>query len=223
MKERIAIWQILLNVCEAVVPITGLLVWRLNKDIRVKAFIIYSLFIIISELFGRYLKTHYMKEGSVMFYNYLVIPIEFLFLIWFLFSYMQGRKIMYLCILFSFIGIGSQVVDIGLLKDGVFFFSSFSYIICTLLLLITILLFVWQFIQTNSHLHYDKYFVFWVALASLIYYLGSFPLFAFYNYLYNTEKDAFYIYWYISMALNMFMYLLFSIALIWTSTKYKYT
>ncbi len=218
MKEK---FQILLVCCEVVAAVVGLIAWRRITDKRVRAFAIYLIFIAASELFGLYFNEHLMTKANIALFNYIVIPLEFLFSIWFLYSFMPGKKLKKICIIFSVLSIVSRIIELTFLKDESLFFSSFSYVISSLFLLIIILLFLWQFIKSDKLLQYDSHIDFWVAIAFLIYYLGSFPLWAFYNYLYKTSKESFYLYWQIMMCLNMVMYILFATGLIWTNIKYK--
>lgn len=213
--------QEILNCCEGLALLAGIIAWWFITDKRIKAFVLYLLFIVVCELLGGYFKKYKMTAENMILYNYFVMPAEFLFSYWFLYSYMPGKKIKAICIAFSAISILSRIIELTFLKDERLFFSSLSYVISSLLLLILILLFLWQFIKGDKLLQFDRYFEFWVAIAFLIYYLGSFPLWTFYNYLYNTSKESFYVYWQIQMYLNMLMYLLFATALIWTNIKYR--
>jgi hypothetical protein len=222
MKERVEFFQILLHCSEAIAVLAGTIIWVSLTDKRIKAFILYLLFILICDVLGWYFKNYHYKTANVALYNYLVMPVEFLFNIWVLYSYMPNKKLKHLCIVFSSIVIISRVIELGFLKDERFFFSSLSYVISSLLLLIIILLFLLQFIKSDKLLQYDRHFDFWIAIALLIFYLGSFPLWTFYNYLNNTNKTLFFTYWQIMMCLNITMYLLFATALLWTNLKYKY-
>lgn len=221
MKERLKLIQEILNCCEGIALLAGIMVWWFITDKRVKAFVLYLLFIVIGELLGWYFRKQKLTGDNMILYNYFVIPVEFLFSYWFLYSYMPSKMTQKICIAFSAISILSRVFELKFLKDERLFFSSLSYVISSLLLLILILFFLWQFIKSDKLLHYDRHFDFWVTIALLIYYLGCFPLWTFYNYLYNTSKESFYVYWQIQMYLNMLMYLLFATALLWTNIKYR--
>lgn len=220
--KYVTLFQILLLCCEGAAAIAGLLTWRFINDKRIKAFGIYLMFVLASELSGLYFSKNLMTNANITLFNYVVIPLEFLFSIWFLYSYMPGKKIKKICIAFSTLSIISTIIELTFLKDERLFFSSLSYVLSSLLLLIIIMLFLWQFIKSDKVLEYDRHFDFWIAIAMLIFYLGSFPLWTFYNYLYNINKDSFYVYWQIMMGLNMLMYLLFATALLWTNLKYKF-
>ena len=223
MKETVKLFQHLLYYCEGLALLAGIIAWKFITDKKIKAFVLYLLFIIICEQTGAHLTRLGLKPGSAMLYNYLAIPVEFLFAFWFLYAQSDGRISMGLYIIFSALSILVRVIEFTFLKDEKFFFSSLSYIISSFFLLILLLLFLWEFIKTDKLIQYQRHFSFWVAIAMLIYYLGSFPLYAFYNYLYDINKSVFYLYWEIQMCLNMCMYLLFSAGLLWTNLKYKYS
>ena len=221
MKEKIHLLQNMLYGCEGIALLSGIIAWKYIKDKKIRYFVCYLLFIVFSEQVGNYLGRHGYKSASVMFYNYLVIPAEFIFAYWFLHAHLEKIRSKSLLWGFSSGCLIASVLEYTLLKDERFFFSSFSYVVSALFLLILILLFLWQFIKTDKLINYDRYFVFWVAVAFLIYYLGTFPLYIFYNYLYSVNKKVFYIYWETQMYLNMLMYLLFSVGILWTNLKYK--
>ncbi|MGC4101575.1 hypothetical protein [Ferruginibacter sp.] len=221
MKQRLIFLQELLNYSEMVALVAGLIAWIFITDKRVRYFVVYLAFIVACEQLGHYFAKSQLKTENVILYNYLVIPVEFLFNIWFLYSFMPSKKRWQLCFVFSITGILAQVIELTFLKDERFFFSSLSYIVNTFLLLVVILMFLLQFIKTDQLLQYYRHFSFWAAIALLIYYLGSFPLFAFYNYLYQSDKSSFYVYWQIQICLNILMYLLFAAGLLWTNIKYR--
>jgi len=219
MKEKIEFFQKLVMACEILSALAGVFCWPKIKYARIKAFVIYLVVIAVAEQTGWYLKHHNYKEQTSMLYAYFVIPLEFLFAYWFIYKFAESSSLKKLCIIFAAIGITGNIIEIAFFSKEKFFFSSLAYIIYALLLLILALIYLLHFAKSDKIITYRKYYSFWVCAAYLIYYLPTFPLYAFYNYLYTVSKDSFYIYWDIQMCLNALMYLLFFTGLIWTSKK----
>lgn len=221
MKERIELMQIILMSCEAIAAFAGIICWHRAKDRRIRVFIMYLLFIAIAEQTGWYLRHHGYKDETSMLYTYVVIPIEFLVAYWFIYKFSEIQFVKKLCVFATVFGGICNAAEIFLFSKEKFFFISLSYIVYTLLLLILVLHYLFYFTRSEKIINYWRYFSFWVCSAYLVYYLATFPLFAFYNYLYKVDKNAFMLYWQLQMCLNAGMYLLFFIGLLWTNKRYK--
>jgi hypothetical protein len=222
-KEQLTFFQQLLFGCEWIALIAGILVWKRMENKKYRFFVLYLLFIAAGEVTAYYIGRNFHKGANIILYNYLIIPAEFIFFYWFFFMHLKKRLHKYLCILFTLCSILVRVVEFTVLKDEKFSFSSLSYLTSAILLTLLALIYLVQFMKSDNIIYYHRHFSFWVTIAVLLYYLGSFPLFAFYNYLYAEEKVFFYSYWKIQLFLNMFMYLIFSFAFLWTNIKHRYS
>jgi len=221
MKEKIYLLQNLLYCFEIAALVSGLIAWKYIRSRSLKAFVLYLLFIAIGEQTGSYLGRHGYKNLSASLYNYIIVPVEFFFGYWFIYRNLNRKKWNILFVLFVVLDISTRLGEFLMLRNERFFFSSLSYLVSCLFLLIFILVFLWQFIRSDRILNYSKDAVFWIVIAMLIYYLGTFPLYIFYNYLYKVNKSLFNVYWEIQMYLNMLMYLLFGAGLLWSNLRYK--
>lgn len=201
----------------------GVVLWRKLKDPLSKAFVVYLVIIASLEWVSRYLKHVDQKEWINQLAFFVMIPLQFLFAFWFIYKSTPLKRLKGLGILFACIGVGSMLTEILYFDklDEKYYFHSFSYIVFVLLLTIMILIYFFQFTKTHSRQNYLTYFGFWVCTGYMIYYIGTFPLFAFYNLLYNWDYDFFLTCWQVQMYLNSTMYLLFSIGLIWTRKELK--
>ena len=219
MKDSIVLIQNLLNICEGISAFAGILCWQNIKDYRIKSFVAYLIFIVAMEILGAYLKFHNYKEETSMLYSYVVIPVEFLFSYWFLYKNSDSSIFKKLSIVFSVVAVSINVVEILFIKNEKYFFISLSYICYSLFLVILVLFYLYHFIKSDRIINALSFFIFWVCCAYLIFYLGTFPLYSFYNYLYKVDKNLFNLYWKVAMFFNMIMYLMFAIGLIWTRKK----
>lgn len=219
LKERMQLLEKLLFFSEFIALIAGLTSWKTISDKKVKAFVLYIAVIVISEQIGYYLGRSNYRYVNMMFMNYLVIPLEFIFLYVFFYMHLQGRMAKNICLFFSVTSILVRILEFTLLKGSKYIFSSLSYVVSDFFLLIILMIFLWQFINSDKLLNYHRHFVFWVSIALLVFYLGTFPLYTFYNFLYKEHEVSFNLYWQIMMCLNIFMYLSFAAGLIWTNRR----
>jgi hypothetical protein len=222
-KEQLVLLQQILFACEWIALIAGLVVWKRLKNTKYRFFVLYLLFIVMGELSATYTGRYLNRGANILLYNYLIIPAEFIFFYWFYYAHLNGRLYRRICISFVLASIIVRVIEFTVLKHEKFSFSSLSYLVSTILLVFLALTYMVQFMKSDKIIHYHRHISFWITIAILIYYLGSFPLFAFYNYLYAEEKSFFYSYWKIQIFLNMFMYLIFSFGFIWTNIKHRYS
>lgn len=207
-----------LVVMQGLAAVAGLAQFKRLKTNYWKWFVIYLIAICIGEAAGLW-TLYYIadKEVSRNLYDYLIIPGEFIFFFWLFYRYFQlnfprGR----------FLAVGAFLLY--LLSWIIFFFFSDELSIWELpityltgvigLLLLTIYFFI-QFIFSEQILGFRSNIMFWVALGVLLFYIVSAPFFALRMVLYRDQLNVFWIYYYVQMAANYLMYLLFIIALVW--------
>lgn len=221
MKENIELLQKGLMTCECIAAFAGIFCWTRTADLKTKSFIVYLIFIALSEQLAWYLKHHGYKTETSSLFTYLIIPSEFIFAYWFISQSSASKLLKKLSILFTGLGLFASIIELIFFAHERFFFSSIAYLTYAFFLVILVLIFLFKFSKTDEIVTWWKEISFWVASGFLIYYLTTFPLYAFYNMLYNQNKNLFYGYWSIQMLLNMIMYLLFTTGLIWTSRRFK--
>lgn len=221
MREHVIFLQKGLMACECLAAFAGIMCWMRIKDYKTKMLVIYLIAIAVSEQVGWYLKHHGYKTQTSSLYAYFVIPLEFVFAYWFINRSSRNILIKKASLFFVFFGLLINAIELIFLKNEKFFFSSLAYISYALFLVILVLMFFYFFIKTEKIITWWREIEFWVAAGYLIYYLCTFPLYAFYNSLYKNNEGLFYVYWEIQMWLNMIMYLIFTMGIIWTSRKLK--
>jgi hypothetical protein len=222
-KTDFDFWRQLLFCCEWVAVFAGIAAWRQVKNTRYRYFVAYLLFIAAGEIVAYYAHHHNQKPLTIFLGNWVLIPAQFLFFYWFYYRSLTKTLHKAYCVAFAIGSVLFRVMEYTVWSNEKFSFSSLSYLISSVFLITLIMMYLAQFIRSDDIIHYHRHFDFWVTLGLLVFYLGSFPLFAFYNYLYSVNKPFFYGYWKIQMVLNMLMYLIFSFAFIWTGIKQKYS
>jgi hypothetical protein len=223
MKERIELIRTLVIVFEFVAFLTGFIVLKKLKPPSVKWMVAYLFIISCSELAARILTIMKYKVQVSFLFEYFVIPFEFLFFYWFFYSISSGSLFKKFCLLSMFLSIITRVTETVFFSNAKYFFSSFSYTFSNMLLLIIVIVYLIRFIKSDDILFFKKNIVIWISIALLIFYLGTFPFYAFDNFLWDKEKQLALFYWQLSMFLNMAMYLLFAIAFIWTTSESKHS
>lgn len=221
MKDTVELYQKFLMGCEFAAAFAGIVTWRRNADFRMTYFRIYLCFISVSELLGWYLKHNGYKELTSQLYAFFVIPCEFLFSFWLAAAFSLKKSLKKGMLVLALSGALVNVFEIAFLRSEKFFFSSLAYLVYSFFLLIVVLVFLWEFVKSDAILNPWDSMIFWICISWLQYYLLTFPLYAFYNLLYNLDKSSFMAYWKVQMILNMLMYLLFFTGIIWTSRKFK--
>lgn len=217
-QELSHIQKVLVNVLlitELAACIIGFLQWKKLKQSYWKLFPFYLAFINIAEWTGRLLK----GAPQIFWFTLIVIPIEFLFFFW-LFSKQpefKGKKVLHQ--LFAGIYLFALLIEKVFMNEAKLWFTSFSYSIGNILLVVLIIRYLLAFINSDAILHYKKSMMFWVSIGLLIFYLGSFPFFALRNTLYANYRELFWIGQISQLALNCIMYLTFCLAFIWGKPK----
>ena len=198
---------------------TGFAFWKKIKDTYWKWFPVYLLVIAISESIGVYFSyglKNYNLNGIL--YNYLVMPLEFLFFIWLFGKYFESQNERRWVIGGAIIYSISWIIEILFLKREATWFMSLSFTIGNIVLLVLVILFLIRLVNSEKILHFKRSMMFWVALGVLIFPL-TFTFYAVRNTLYANYQQLFYLAWYASQVLSYLMYLLFIAAFVWAKPK----
>jgi hypothetical protein len=215
MSKYLAITVGLISL-ELAASITGFMNWRKIRHSYWKWFPLYLLLIVLVEITGIY-ALYGLKESDLnsRIYLYFGIPLQFFFFFWLIAQYLKPYRESKWPLFGAAIYLLSWMADIGYFSGKAFWFSSFSYTAGNLVLLVLILLFFNRFIKIEVILRYQSSIMFWVCVGLLVFYLGTFPFFAFRKVLQQDFKTIFSYYWYIFMALDYLMYIFFILAFKW--------
>lgn len=197
--------------------IAGIVCFCYLKAQRRTYWIIFPCFLVILGLLdglGIYLAYHDNYKLSQFLYMYLVIPGEIIFYLW-LFSKDPSGKPLYYKIGFL-VFILSMLFEF-LFKEGIsgFSFTSLSYLVGNLILLLNILHFFFNLSQSDRILFFYRERMFWISLGLLIFWLGSLPYYGLFNYLNKNYYDLLVTYCWFVMTFNYIMYTLFMVGIVW--------
>lgn len=207
------------TVIECITCVVAFLYWKKLRGTTFKLFPAYLLLIVTAEFFGYYLRTYDMKDMNKLFYNVLVIPVEFLFFFHIFYQSGKGKKDKRLPVVFTIIYAGAWMIDNLYLTNKLFWFYSFSYTVGNLLLLVLILRSLTRLVLSDDILFFRQNMLFWVCTGLLVFYLGTFPFYGLKNTLVHDYIDVYWSYYYIVYILNCLMYLLFALGFIWGKPK----
>ncbi len=202
------IYRYTLNAFEIGAALTGFANWKKLKNSYWRFFPIFLLLIFINEIIGKIINL-YSQPVNAAFYRYYGIPVQFLFYFWLFYNYFKKTKFSK----WPLVGVATYIIswllEMFFLKLKDIWFMSFSYTIGNIILLVMIIVFFVMFINSDEILDYKKSLMFWTALGLIVFYLGTFPLYALRNTLVLHYPKVFYTYYYVSFFLNYCMYLLF--------------
>lgn len=183
------------------------------KGTYFKWFALYLTLIFFADITGALIKM--AKIPNVHYYDYFVIPGEFIFYYWLFYKTFNTKKYSKLPLLCIIAYVISLFIDIIYFSKHQFPFYSFSYSVGNLLLLILILLFFIQLTSSDAVLTYRGDMMFWICVGLLIYFLGSFPYYGLRNTFAYKYRNINITYNYIVLILDCIMYLMFSLSFVW--------
>lgn len=194
---------------EVTAAVIGIIMFKKFKNSYWKWFIFYLIFIAVSELICEYVLCNFVTFRTY-YYDFFVIPLEFLVLYW-LYGYksLKREKLFW---------ISSSIYVLSIFPYFIFesvqAVNSFNYIVGTFLLSLMIILEFNKQIKTDDILHFKENMMFYVNTAVGIFYVGTLPFFAFHSLIWKDQViwANYYIFFLLT---NIFMYILFSIALLW--------
>jgi hypothetical protein len=211
----------ILQLFEALACIVGFVFYKKLKPSYWRIFPFYLAFIVCAELTGHYFNVHDMVIANRMFFNYFEIPVEFIFFFWLFFQSFRSVKYKWLPMACIWTYLGSWVIDKIFLSNHPSQFSSFSYTVGNLLLLVLILSFFIMLVTSDAILTFRQNRLFWISLGLLIYYFVSFPFYGLNNTMAAASKDIILTYKYIVQLLDCMMYLMFIFSFIWGKSNIK--
>jgi hypothetical protein len=189
------------------------------KDTGLKYLPFFLLFVVFYEMVAFVL--FYKKNSNIWLYN-IGVNVEILFYISVFYSYLE-RKIHKKIALYG--GVFYELfflIHYSLSSNYLIDYQSYPFLLGALLLVVLIMLFIIQFIQSDKILFLQKYLIFWISIGLLFYYVVPIPLDITRQFM-NSEltKGAGQYLRNIQYVSNVIMYLTFIYGFIWSSMKYK--
>lgn len=199
----------LMYLAEGISAVTSLIFYSRKKDHQWKYFMFYLIFIFLCESIGKW-GHHFMDYNKPAFYNYFVIPVQFIFFYWLYAAKSLGKPKLFA--LLSFLYLLSFIPIEFISTDKVMF--SLNYTLGCLLLMILVIMEYYKQINSSDILHFNKNRMFYINLGVTLFYIGTLPFWTFLDYI-REYRGIFNIYFSYFLISGIIMYLLFTISFIW--------
>jgi len=173
-------------------------------------FIYYLLLIFISEIIGKW-GGELISFSKTKYYNYIVIPFQFIFFYWlYAVKSFNNKKIFWVI---SSLYVFSFLLSMLFFKESKIYFS-FNYTLGCLLLMFLVIKEYYNQVNSLDILNFQANRMFYINLGVTLFYIGTLPFFTFYSLLraYIQIWDIYFDYFLIS---GIVMYILFSISFVW--------
>ncbi len=203
---------------EVVTAIVGTIYYHKYKNAPVLKYFIFLLwYVVCNEFIGLYIRLY----GSG--YNALIINIynliNFSYILFLFKNYLNSAKgkklVLILCILYLI----SFIIN-GFYENYLIDFQSIPYIIAAFFVVITILLYFREILNSEKVLHAKKNLLFWIGVGLLLYFVGNIPFRIIRNY-YEYLSDASTLFL-VNFTLAVIMNVCFIIGFIWSDKKQLY-
>ncbi|MCS3530872.1 hypothetical protein [Chryseobacterium sp. JUb7] len=194
---------------EGLAAVVSLLYYNRIKNQYWKYFTYYLVLMFLSEVIGKW-GQFFFEYNKPAFFNYFVIPLEFIFFYWLYAAKSFGKPKLFYTIsalyLLSFIP-----NEIFMTKKIIF---SFSYTFGCLILMGLVVMEYYKQINSSNILDFNKNPMFYINLGVTLFYIGTLPFWAFFAYI-TIYREIYHIYFSYFLISGIVMYLLFSISFIW--------
>lgn len=173
-------------------------------------FIYYLLLIFACEVIGKW-GGEWISFSKTKYYNYIVIPFQFIFFYWlYAVKSFSNKKLFWLI---AALYVLSFMLSRLFFKESKVYFS-FNYTLGCLLLMFLVIKEYYNQINSLDILNFQANRMFYINLGVTLFYIGTLPFFTFYSLLraYIQIWDIYFDYFLIS---GIVMYILFSISFIW--------
>lgn len=216
--------KLILNCFEVTACITGFIYWKKIQGSHWKYFPFYLSVIVLAEIVSLMIDKTGAYDLKVGMYNYFVIPLEILFIVWLFYKEFEHSNMRRLPLAAAGIYFVCWLTDMFLVaKNTIWWVNSFSYTTGILLILILILSFLYVLATGDEILFIKNNMMFWVCLGLFVFYFCSLPFFGMGNYLFAHHKAIYIGYAYATYFLNFIMYTFFIISFIWGKPKLSYS
>jgi len=195
---------------EGLAALISILFYRNAKDKYWKYFSIYLILMFLCEVFGKW-GGYLMEYNKPKFFNYFVIPVEFLFFYWlYAAKSLKKPKLFYTI---SIIYLLSFLPNEYFFKAGKIIFS-FNYTFGCLILMVLVIMEYYRQINSSDILSFNKNKMFYINLGVTLFYIGTLPFWTFFSLL-SKYPELWNMYFNYFLVSGIIMYLLFSISFIW--------
>ncbi len=189
----------------------GLIYYNKVKNTHWKWLVYYLVFIFFAEFISLLILDDY-PNFKKYYYNFFIIPVEFIFLFW-LYSIksLKNIRLFWISIFLYSICLLYYILNF----ENIAIISSINYIVGALLLMAMIILELINQIKSDKILFFKENMMFYINLGIILFYIGTLPFYAFNQVLYDNSVQIFNIYGIFTLTVCNLMYYLFAAAFIW--------
>ncbi len=190
--------------------------YKYKNTIFLKYFIYLLWYVVINELLGYYIRSLDLKN-AIIHNVYNVINFTYLLLLYrYNFKNKRNKKA---ASFFITVYILAFLIN-GFFENYLIEHQRLPYIISALFLVITILLYFFEILNSEQVLHAKKNLLIWISFGLLIYFVGNLPFRILRNY-YLELTDAT-VHFLVMFTLTVIMNFCFIIGFIWSDKKQQY-
>lgn len=194
--------------------------YTIQKPIKYsKIFTVYLGIVSAMEITGLYLLETKQWDLNASLYKFLAFPFQFIFLFGLLLANIKTSRYRLILLISILLYVVSWIVEYEFISKQKHGWMSLSFTVGSLILIVLLFMYFIKLIKSEDILKFYKKQSFWVGLGILIYYLGSFPFYGMFNYIYLKSPNLHLIYFQIVLILATSMYLLFAASFIWGKEK----
>ncbi|MBW1294731.1 hypothetical protein [Aquimarina litoralis] len=202
---------------EVLAAIIGTIFYFKYKNTKfLKYFIFFIWYVAFNELVGLYIK---LNEGVNAIIHNIYNLVNFTFFLLLYRYYFKNKKNKKLAFYFCIIYLSSFVIN-GFFENYMSEYQRLPYILGALFLVITILLYFFEILNSEQVLHAKKNLLIWISFGLLIYFVGNLPFRILRNY-YAELTDATVLFL-VNITLTVVMNTCFIIGFIWSDKKQQY-
>jgi len=210
------IWLIFILLFEFSACVVSLLNLKSNNQQRLKGFSYFLMFVFLGELLGLFIAQNF--QNNVFYYN-VFISIQFVYYLMLIkqnIYSLKAKKGLIATVIFY----GTFTIINGLFIQNIYKeLGSYNFTLGCFLIVIWMVYFFYELLQSDSIENYLAYPFFWIGLGLFIFYVGSIPYMSVYNYLSVNYKKIFKAYFIIIEFLNYLMYSFFIIGMLCNNKK----
>lgn len=199
-----------------ITAIIGSFHYKKYKNTPLKYFLFLLWYGIFTEAMGIIVSIVFKYPNHIVYNIYVLV--RALFLLWLFGNYFKNKiniKITQFFIIFLTIGFIINTI----FYENILATQSFTYYISSLLLIITVILFFIEILNSDAILKIKNLLIFWVAAGVLLFELGFTPVFIAHKYINYTQGLT---YGYILLLLNFLTSVCFSLGFIWSKKDVDY-
>ncbi len=211
MEEFHNILRSSLLVAQFLAALVGTFYFFRLKNSYWKWFAIYLVFIFIQEFFWRN-RSSFFGVPMKGYYIYFGTVLEWIFFYWlYALKSLKKKRLFLVCSLIYLITIGIAILS----SKDINQVSGLSLNVGTIILTLLVVLEFIKQIKNDDILRFRENKMFYINIAMVLFYLGSYPFHVYAKELYNEHKTIYDVYFTYFLISNCIMYLLFTASFIW--------